>query len=286
MGNHHLITFRVGYAGRNFEVRLGRTAAIAAVAVTPRSSSCFSRRESTTSATTCPSSGSSGRCRDRVSEQNLALHNLHAKFEGLVAEVDRLRSMNNRLKSLDPNNNPIGGPASGVGGGRDAGNLRGRPARPAPRPEVRPVEGRTAGGSGRPRHDRRTARQPAAAARKHPERMAGPRGPFLQLRNADLPVHRHARFPPRAGHRRPARGRGGLPPGRGSSSRAGSRRCWGTWSSWTTARDTGRSTPTFPPGRSRRATSWNAAKCWGRWGRPAAPPGRTFITKSASTGSG
>ncbi len=55
--------------------------------------------------------------RERVTEQNLALYNLHAKFEGLVAEVDRLRSMDNRLKSLDINNKPHGGGlAAGVGG--------------------------------------------------------------------------------------------------------------------------------------------------------------------------
>jgi len=55
--------------------------------------------------------------RERVSEQNLALYNLHAKFEGLMAEVERLRSMDNRLKSLAKSNSAIrGGEIAGVGG--------------------------------------------------------------------------------------------------------------------------------------------------------------------------
>jgi len=115
VGNHHLITFRVGYAGRSFEVRLGRTAAIAAVAVTAilfvlLTQGIYDIRDNLSKLRELRS------LRARVSDQNLALHNLHAKFEGLVAEVDRLRAMNNRLKSLDENNDPIGGPASGVGG--------------------------------------------------------------------------------------------------------------------------------------------------------------------------
>lgn len=116
MGNHSLITFRVGYSGRNFEVRLGRTAAVVAVAVTAvlfvlLTQGIYDIRDNLSKL------GELRSLRNRVSDQNLALHNLHAKFEGLVAEVDQLRSMNNRLKSLDESNNPIGGPASGVGGG-------------------------------------------------------------------------------------------------------------------------------------------------------------------------
>lgn len=38
--------------------------------------------------------------RERVSEQNLTLYQLDAKFEGLSAEVDRLRAMDNRIRSL------------------------------------------------------------------------------------------------------------------------------------------------------------------------------------------
>ena len=118
MENHHLITFRVGYAGRHFEVRLGRTAAIAAVAVTAvlfvlLTQGIHDIRANVSKLKELRS------LRDRVSEQSLALHNLHAKFEGLVAEVDRLRSMNNRLKASDADAPPAARlhPASGVGGG-------------------------------------------------------------------------------------------------------------------------------------------------------------------------
>jgi murein DD-endopeptidase MepM/ murein hydrolase activator NlpD len=38
--------------------------------------------------------------RERVSEQNLALYHLDTKFEGLSAEVERLRAMDNRIRSL------------------------------------------------------------------------------------------------------------------------------------------------------------------------------------------
>jgi len=55
--------------------------------------------------------------RERVSEQDLALYQLHTKFEGLVAEVERLRAMDNRVKSLAKVNESLrGGRGSGVGG--------------------------------------------------------------------------------------------------------------------------------------------------------------------------
>jgi hypothetical protein len=117
VGNHHLITFRVGYAGRNLEIRLGRTALFAAAAVMGvlfvlLTHGIYDIRDNLTKL------GELRSLRERVSEQNLALHNLHAKFEGLVAEVDRLRSMDNRLKLLDNNGGSKGpGPASGIGGG-------------------------------------------------------------------------------------------------------------------------------------------------------------------------
>jgi murein DD-endopeptidase MepM/ murein hydrolase activator NlpD len=115
VGNRHLITFRVGYAGRDFEIRLGRGAAIAAAAVTAflfvlLTQGIYDIRDNLAKLRELRS------LRARVSDQNLALHNLHAKFEGLMAEVDRLRSMNNRLKSLDGNGKTAGEPASGVGG--------------------------------------------------------------------------------------------------------------------------------------------------------------------------
>ncbi|MEW6719438.1 MAG: M23 family metallopeptidase [Thermodesulfobacteriota bacterium] len=117
MREQQLITIRVGYAGRNFGIRLGRTAvisvAVAAAAVfVLLTQGIYDIRDNLSKLRELRS------LRERVSEQELALHGLHAKFEGLVAEVDRLRSMDNRLKSLDINNNPVGaGRRSGIGGG-------------------------------------------------------------------------------------------------------------------------------------------------------------------------
>jgi hypothetical protein len=115
VGNHHLISFRVGYAGRHFEIRLGRAAVFAAAAVSGvlfvlLTQGIYDIRDNLAKL------GELRSLRQQVAEQNLALYNLHAKFEGLVAEVDRVRSMDNRLKSLDINSKHRGGQASGVGG--------------------------------------------------------------------------------------------------------------------------------------------------------------------------
>jgi hypothetical protein len=112
-----LFTFRLGYAGRSWEVRVGRTAGIAAAAVLGvlfvlLTHGIHDIRDNFSKLRELRS------LRERVSEQNLTLYNLHAKFEGLMAEVERLRSMDNRLKSLAKSNNAIrGGEIAGVGGG-------------------------------------------------------------------------------------------------------------------------------------------------------------------------
>jgi len=55
--------------------------------------------------------------RERVSEQNLALYHLDAKFEGLSAEVERLRAMDNRIRSLVKANDSLRRKSTpGVGG--------------------------------------------------------------------------------------------------------------------------------------------------------------------------
>ncbi|HEY5997260.1 MAG TPA: hypothetical protein VIU29_09565, partial [Candidatus Deferrimicrobiaceae bacterium] len=60
--------------------------------------------------------------RQRISEQNLTLYSLHAKFESLETEVERLRMLDSRVKSmvkLDTDGRPrvaTRDPASGVGG--------------------------------------------------------------------------------------------------------------------------------------------------------------------------
>ncbi|MGE5246771.1 MAG: M23 family metallopeptidase [Verrucomicrobiota bacterium] len=115
MREHHLFTFRVGYAGRSWEVRVSRTSAICAVSVVAflfvlLTQGIYDIRENLSKLRELRS------LRERVSEQNLALYDLQAKFEGLMAEVARLRSMDYRLKWLAKGNDPPGSVAAGIGG--------------------------------------------------------------------------------------------------------------------------------------------------------------------------
>jgi len=115
LSGNPLFTFRVGYAGRSREVRVGRTGAMVAASVLGvlfvlLTQGIYDIRANLSKLRELRS------LRERVSEQNLALYNLHAKFEGLMADVARLRSMDNRLKSLERNNESLGGAASGIGG--------------------------------------------------------------------------------------------------------------------------------------------------------------------------
>ncbi len=115
MREHHLFTFRVGYAGRSWEVRVSRTSAICAVSVVAflfvlLTQGIYDIRENLSKLRELRS------LRERVSEQNLTLYGLQAKFEGLMAEVARLRSMDYRLKSLAGGKEPSASPAAGIGG--------------------------------------------------------------------------------------------------------------------------------------------------------------------------
>ena len=113
---HDLFVFRVGYAGRYREVRVGRTAAIVAVSVLGAlfvllTQGIYDIRDNITKLRELRS------LRERVSEQDLALYKLHAKFEGLVGEVERLRAMDHRVMSLSKaNDSLLGASRSGVGG--------------------------------------------------------------------------------------------------------------------------------------------------------------------------
>jgi len=94
-----LFTFRVGYAGRSREVRVGRTAAMVAASVLGvlfvlLTQGIFDIRDNISKLHELRT------LRERVSEQNLALYHLDTKFEGLSAEVERLRAMDNRIRSL------------------------------------------------------------------------------------------------------------------------------------------------------------------------------------------
>jgi len=112
----HLFVFRVGYAGRSLEIRVGRTAAVVTVSVLGvlfvlLTQGIYDIRDNISKLRELRE------LRERVSEQDLTLYQLHAKFEGLVAEVERLRAMDLRVKSLAKVNESLtGGAQAGVGG--------------------------------------------------------------------------------------------------------------------------------------------------------------------------
>jgi murein DD-endopeptidase MepM/ murein hydrolase activator NlpD len=112
---HHLFTFRVGYAGRCREIRVGRTGAICAASVIAvlfvlLTQGIFDIRENLSKLRELRA------LRERVSEQNLTLYNLQAKFEGLMADVARLRAMGYRLKSMESGYESPGTAGAGIGG--------------------------------------------------------------------------------------------------------------------------------------------------------------------------
>ena len=116
MSGNHLFTFRVGYAGRFREVRVGRTAAMVAASILGvlfvlLTQGIYDIRDNISKLHELRT------LRERVSEQNLTLYHLDAKFEGLSAEVERLRAMDNRIRSLVKANASLRGKSpSGIGG--------------------------------------------------------------------------------------------------------------------------------------------------------------------------
>ena len=116
MSGGHLFTFRVGYAGRFREVRVGRTAAMVAASILGvlfvlLTQGIYDIRDNISKLHELRT------LRERVSEQNLTLYHLDAKFEGLSAEVERLRAMDNRIRSLVKANASLRGKSpSGIGG--------------------------------------------------------------------------------------------------------------------------------------------------------------------------
>ena len=116
MSRNHLFTFRVGYAGRIREVRVGRTAGMVAASVLGilfvlLTQGIYDIRDNISKLHELRA------LRERVSEQNLALYHLDAKFEGLSGEVERLRAMDNRIRSLAQANDSLRRKSSrGVGG--------------------------------------------------------------------------------------------------------------------------------------------------------------------------
>lgn len=116
MSGDSLFTIRVGYAGRSREVRVGRTPALVAVSVLGvlfvlLTQGIYDIRDNISKLRELRA------LRERVSEQNLALYHLDAKFEGLSAEVERLRAMDSRIRSLVKANDTLQRKSShGVGG--------------------------------------------------------------------------------------------------------------------------------------------------------------------------
>jgi len=93
------ITLRVGYGGHAREFRLGRTGQIAASVLLALlfaavSHSIYDMRESAARAREISA------LRRQVSEQNLTLYGLYARFEGLETEFERLRAVDARVRAL------------------------------------------------------------------------------------------------------------------------------------------------------------------------------------------
>jgi len=116
LSRDHLFIFRVGYAGRIREVRVGRTAAMVVasalgVLFVLLTQGIYDIRDNISKLHELRA------LRERVSEQNLALYQLDAKFEGLSGEVERLRAMDTRIRSLAQANDSLRRKSSrGVGG--------------------------------------------------------------------------------------------------------------------------------------------------------------------------
>jgi murein DD-endopeptidase MepM/ murein hydrolase activator NlpD len=115
LSGDHLFTFRVGYGGRSREIRVGRTGALVAASVLAvlfvlLTQGIYDIRDNISKLHELRS------LRERVSEQNLALYHLDTKFEGLSAEVERLRAMDSRIRSLVKANDSLRNSTRGIGG--------------------------------------------------------------------------------------------------------------------------------------------------------------------------
>jgi len=103
----HMFSFRIGYGEKAREIRIGRTGLMAAVATCALlffalTQFLYDYRENLSKLSDLRA------LRQRVSEQNLTLYNLHSKFENLETEVERLRALDARVRSLVRINESMG----------------------------------------------------------------------------------------------------------------------------------------------------------------------------------
>jgi murein DD-endopeptidase MepM/ murein hydrolase activator NlpD len=110
-----MFSLRIGYGERAREFRVGRTGIMAVVATLALSFFAathflYDYRENLSKIKDLRG------LRQRVSEQNLTLYNLNAKFESLETEVERLRALDARIRSLARIDLPLRtGPAEKAG---------------------------------------------------------------------------------------------------------------------------------------------------------------------------
>lgn len=99
MRGRSTLSFRIGYAGHAREFHLSRTglavsAGLLALAFVLATQFIYEYRENWAKVRELPN------LRRRASEQKLVLYKLHAKFESLEAEVERLRALDARVRKL------------------------------------------------------------------------------------------------------------------------------------------------------------------------------------------
>jgi murein DD-endopeptidase MepM/ murein hydrolase activator NlpD len=114
-----MFSLRIGYGDRAREFRVGRTGLMAAVATLAlaffaATHFLYDYRENLSKLKDLRV------LRQRVSEQNLTLYNLNSKFESLETEVERLRALDARVRSLARIDLPLRPGAAGKTG-RPAG---------------------------------------------------------------------------------------------------------------------------------------------------------------------
>jgi len=115
----HMFSLRIGYGERAREFRIGRTGLLTSVATLAlvffaATHLLYDYRENLSKLRDLRV------LRQRVSEQNLTLYNLHSKFESLETEVERLRALDARVRSLVRINQSMR-----PGGGGKTGRLTG-----------------------------------------------------------------------------------------------------------------------------------------------------------------